>query len=79
MTQTIESKGQRIVPTLGFFLDRLWVLEGVERTGEARAEDFWQVLVEAENWARRIQNRTTQAAQFGIGHRRRNEPPAPRL
>ncbi|MFG6083847.1 hypothetical protein ACEUZ9_000079 [Paracoccus litorisediminis] len=25
MTQTIESKGQRIVPTLGFFLDRLWV------------------------------------------------------
>ena len=52
---------------------------GVERTGEARAEDFWQVLVEAENWARRTQNRATQTAQFGIGHRRANEPPAPRL
>ncbi|MDS9468591.1 hypothetical protein RGQ15_13560 [Paracoccus sp. MBLB3053] len=25
MTQSIESQGRRIVPTLGFFLDRLWV------------------------------------------------------
>jgi len=25
VTQTIESKGRRLVPTLGFFLDRLWV------------------------------------------------------
>ena len=25
MTQTIESKGQRFVPTLGVLLDRLWV------------------------------------------------------
>lgn len=25
MTQTIESKGKRVVPTVGFFLDRLWV------------------------------------------------------
>ena len=52
---------------------------GVEREGESRAEDFWQVLVEAENWARRTQNRATQTAQFGIGHRRANDPPAPRL
>ncbi len=52
---------------------------GVERNGEARAEDFWPVLVEAENWARRTQNRTARNAQFGIGHRRGNEPPAPRL
>ena len=52
---------------------------GIEREGEARAEDFWQVLVEAENWARRTHNRIAGSNQFGIDPGRRPEPPAPRL
>lgn len=52
---------------------------GVEREGEARSADFWQVLTEAEQWARRTQNRTTPSNQFGLSHSRRPEPPAPRL
>lgn len=52
---------------------------GIEREGEARAEDFRQVLAEAEKWSRRTQNRTASSNQFGIGRGHRNEPPAPRL
>lgn len=51
---------------------------GIERGGEARAKDFRQVLVEAEKWARRTQNRTASSNPFGIGHGQRNEPPTPR-
>ncbi|OYO08835.1 hypothetical protein CGZ94_20285 [Enemella evansiae] len=52
---------------------------GIEREGEARSQDFRTVLIEAEKWTRRTQNRTAENPQFGISRNQRREPPGPRL
>lgn len=48
---------------------------GVERYGEARAEDFGQILTETESWVRRVQNRATHTTQFGLSRGPHLEPP----
>ncbi|WP_141920078.1 hypothetical protein [Microbacterium lacticum] len=37
---------------------------GVEREGETRSKDVQTLLTEAEQWARRVQNRAAQREQF---------------
>lgn len=50
---------------------------GVEREGETRSENFEDVLVEAEHWARRVQNRAAQTERFRAPSRSSGtEPPA---
>lgn len=50
---------------------------GVERQGESRSENFQDVLVEAEQWARRVQNRAAQSDRFRAPTRSSGtEPPA---
>ena len=69
-----------IAERVGLSVSPCWRrIDRLEREGEARAEDFWQVLVEAEKWVRRTHNRIAGSNQFGIDPGRRPEPPAPRL
>lgn len=52
---------------------------GLERHGETFPENLTPLLTEAEMWARRVQNRAGQSAQFGVPSEVRRQPPAPRL